>query len=260
MQPHTEGAPVLAAQCGLNARAAIHAHDLAAAGLTGPEYILEGRYGWFTLIEREGNPTSFTQSLAQRWEIDSTSIKPFPSGRATHGGLDGVLTLQREHGFAVSDVASVTVHVPSLVFDLVGRRPELGMDVGAARLCLALLIPHVLRDGTIDLSTYAPERLNDPDLHALATHVTIERDDNPDPNAFTPQHVEVVLRDGRRLTTTLTAVLGSPDRPLGSAGVEAKFRANLASVGRSNATADAIIDLVAHLDELPDVTRLLDLL
>ena len=43
MQPHTEGAPVLAAQCGLNARAALQAHDLAVAGLTGPEFILEGR-------------------------------------------------------------------------------------------------------------------------------------------------------------------------------------------------------------------------
>ena len=260
MQPHTEGAPVLAAQCGLNARAAIHAHDLAVAGLTGPEFILEGRYGWYHLIERDGDPRSFTESLGHRWEIAATSIKPFPSGRATHGGLDGVLTLQREHGFSVNDVASVRVRVPSLVFDLVGRRPEPGMDVGAARLCLALLIPHVLRDGTINLATYAPSRLNDPAMHALAEHVTIERDDNPDPNAFTPQHVEVTLHDGSRHRTTLTAVLGAPERPLGKVGVEEKFRSNLAAAGRDDKTADSIVNLVSGLDELDDVTRLLDLL
>lgn len=259
MQPHTEGAPVLATQCGLNARAALSAHDLAVAGLAGPEFILEGRYGWFTLIERSGDPLSFVQSLGQRWEIAETSIKPFPSGRATHGGLDGALTLQRDHGFLVDEVAAVRVRVPPLVFDLVGRRPEAGMDVGAARLCLALLIPHVLRAGTIDLSTYESDRLNDPSLLALAEHVTIERDDNHDPNAFTPQEVVVTLRDGRRLSTTLTDVLGSPGHPVGQVGIEAKFRSNLASVDRDQAAGD-IIDLVSHLDDLDDVSSLLDLL
>jgi aconitate decarboxylase len=259
MQPHTEGAPVLAAQCGLNARAAIHAHDLAVAGLTGPEYILEGRYGWYSLIEREGDPEAFIAGLGNRWEITETSIKPFPSGRATHGGLDGVLTLQREHGFSVEDVSAISVRVPSLVFDLVGRPPEPDMDIGAARLCLALLIPHALRDGTIDLTTYAPSRLNDPTLLDLAQRVTIERDDNPDPNAFTPQHLDVTLRDGRRLTTTLTEVLGSPGHPLGPVGIEAKFRANLASVGREG-VADEIVTMTAALDDLDDITPLLELL
>jgi aconitate decarboxylase len=259
MQPHTEGAPVLATQCGLNARAAIHSFDLAAAGLTGPEFILEGRYGWFSLIEREGDPRAFVEGLGRRWEIAETSIKPFPSGRATHGGLDGVRSLQREHGFTVDQVAAVTVRVPSLVFDLVGRPPEPGMDIGAARLCLALLIPHMLRDGTVDLGTYEPGRLNDTAMLEVARRVTIERDDNPDPNAFTPQYVDVTLTDGRRLTTTLTEVLGSPGNPLSAQGVEDKFRANLTSVGRAD-TADAVIELTAGLDDLSDIRPLLELL
>ena len=211
------------------------------------------------MIERGGEPEAFTQALGQRWEIAETSIKPFPSGRATHGGLHGALTLQREHGFSVDDVAAVRVRVPSLVFDLVGRRPEPGMDVGAARLCLALLIPHVLRDGTIDLATYARDRLDDEALLALAEHVVIECDDNPDPNAFTPQRVAITLRDRREVQTTLTAVLGAPDCPLGRAGVDAKFRANLASVGRAE-RADSIIEGVAHLEALDDVSPLLALL
>jgi 2-methylcitrate dehydratase PrpD len=145
------------------------------------------------------------------------------------------------------------------VFDLVGRPPEPDMDIGAARLCLALLIPHALRDGTIDLTTYAPSRLNDPSVLDLAQRVTIERDDNPDPNAFTPQHAEVTLKDGRRLTITLTEVLGSPGHPLGALGIETKFRANLASVGRDG-VADEIVTMTAGLDDLDDITPLLELL
>jgi aconitate decarboxylase len=259
MQAHTEGAPVLATQCGLNARAAIHAFDLAGAGICGPEYVLEGRYGWYTLIERSGDPEAFVAALGSRWEIAETSIKPFPSGRATHGGLDAVRQLQEQHGFQVGDVESVSVRVPPLVFDLVGRAPEASMDIGAARLCLALLIPHMLRDGGVGVETFAPDQLNDPSMLALAAKVRIERDGNADPNAFLPQHVEVALTDGRRWETTMRATLGSPDRPLGSDGVTAKFRANLASVGRAK-YADPIIDLVDRLEDLDDLAPLLDLL
>jgi 2-methylcitrate dehydratase PrpD len=259
MQPHTEGAQVLALQCGLNARAALHAHDLARAGFVGPVHVLDGRYGWFTLIEDGGDVDGFVASLGQRWEVESTSVKPFPSGRATHGGLDLVRTVQSEHGFSVNDVERITITVPSLVFDLVGRPPSVGMGVGAARLCLPYLVPNMLIDGTVDLATYTPERLSDPALFAHAARVNVLRSDNPDPNAFNPQWIEVVLTDGRTLTARTDAVLGSPERPLGAEGLRDKFDRAMAAAGR-NDQAPAIAALVAELDARDDIAPLLELL
>jgi 2-methylcitrate dehydratase PrpD len=52
LQPHVEGSPMLGMQVGFNARAAIVATDLAAAGIRGPHDILTGQYGYLVLFEQ----------------------------------------------------------------------------------------------------------------------------------------------------------------------------------------------------------------
>jgi 2-methylcitrate dehydratase PrpD len=259
MQPHTEGAQVLALQCGVNARAALHAYDCARIGFVGPEHVLDGKYGWFSLIEQGGDVDGFLDGLGTRWEIAATSVKPFPSGRATHGGLDMVLALQREHGFGVDDVASVTITVPSLVFNLVGRPPAVGMPVGAARLCLPYLVPNALVVGTVDLATYEQSRLDDPALMERAARVRVVKSDNPDPNAFNPQTCEVVLHDGRVLQARRGHVLGSPEHPLTDEQWRAKVTAAFTAGGRGSTVAE-VVAVVDALDDAPSIAPLLELL
>ena len=45
------------------------------------------------------------ESLGRDWRIAEFSHKPFPAGRATHGGIEGVMALQAQHGFAAAEVA-----------------------------------------------------------------------------------------------------------------------------------------------------------
>ncbi|MDF1718657.1 MAG: MmgE/PrpD family protein [Antarcticimicrobium sp.] len=51
MQAHEEGTMLLALQIGFNARAAVEAVDLAAAGLVATRNTLQGRFGYFNLFE-----------------------------------------------------------------------------------------------------------------------------------------------------------------------------------------------------------------
>ena len=259
MQPHTEGAQVLALQVGFNARAAVNALDLALAGFNGPRYILEGKYGYFRLIEAGGDPKRLIDRLGEQWEVTRTSLKPYPSGRATHGALDGLQRLQREHGFTIEQVESVEVDVPPMVFGLVGRRPSATMSIGASRLCLAFLVPNLLRDGTISLETYAESRVRDAATLQWSERVTITPDDNPDPNAFDPQDVRVRLTDGRLLQVHVPASLGSPTYPMTHEQVLDKFRSAMSAGGRAS-SADAVADLVATIEDCPDVSALWDLL
>ena len=260
MQPHHEGGPqALALQIGFSARAAINAWDLANDSFRGPEQILEGKFGWFELIEGAGDPVAFTSRLGEQWEITRLSHKPFPSGRASHCAIDGVLQLQREHDFALADVERVVLRVPSLIKSLVGRAPYAGMAPGVARLCGRFLVPSALLDHGIDVTTYRDERLSDPRLLAAAERVVLEVDDNPNPNALEPQHVLIDLRDGRRLEIHLPEALGSPRRPLTREQHLKKFRTNLATVGRED-RAEPIIELVDRLETLDDLSELFALL
>lgn len=255
MQPHTEGAQVLALQVGFNARAALNAVDLALAGFNGPRLILEGKYGYFRLIEAGGEPDRLISRLGSQWEVQRTSLKPFPSGRATHGALDGLQRLQREHGFGLADVASVDIRVPPMVFGLVGRRPSASMSIGASRLCLAYLVPNLLRDGTITLETYQEDRVRDAATLEWSERVTITADDNPDPNAFDPQDIRVRLHDGTTLEVHVPASLGSPSYPMTATQVMDKFRAAMTAGGRAD-QVDAIADLVERIDDVPDAALL----
>ena len=62
--------------------------------------------------------------LGKVWRITEVAHKPFPSGRATHGMLDGCMQLQAEHGFAADELESAEARVPrSPTISSVGRSP-----------------------------------------------------------------------------------------------------------------------------------------
>ena len=114
LQPHLEGTPLLAMQMGFNARAAITAVDLTRDGLQAPRDFLIGRYGYYSLFEGGAyDAARGFADLGREWQVTRVAHKPFPSGRLTHGGVDGVLRLQALHGFRAEAVESVTVRVPS---------------------------------------------------------------------------------------------------------------------------------------------------
>jgi aconitate decarboxylase len=259
MQPHTEGAQVLALQVGFNARNALCAWDLTEAGFTGPKFVLEGKYGYFRLIEEDGDLDRLLSERGNIWEVERTSIKPFPSGRATHGALDGLIQLQRQHGFTRADVSSIDIKVPPMVFGLVGRRPTLDMQVGAARLCLAYLVPCLLEDGTIDVDTYREDRLRDPALIKWTERVNVSADNNPDPNAFNPQTIIVHLTSGADLSITMPYSLGSAEYPLTALQQREKFDRAMAIGGRTE-FASELFDYVARIDNYSDLSRLWEIL
>jgi len=86
MQAHVEGSIALPLQIANAARAAITAIDLVKAGLTGPHDALEGPFGYFRLFD-QGDLERYTGNLGRAWRISEISVKPFPSGRASHAVL-----------------------------------------------------------------------------------------------------------------------------------------------------------------------------
>ncbi|NCT81995.1 MAG: MmgE/PrpD family protein [Comamonadaceae bacterium] len=261
MQAHSEGSPMLALQVGLASRAAVCALDLALAGFSGPHDVLEGPFGYFELFDaplapRRAQVQAWFDALGRDWRIAELSHKPFPTGRAAHGALDGVITLQREHGFTAADVAGVQLAAPPLVLRLVGRPAKVGMDVNYARLCLGYLIATWLLQGRLGLADFDRAALDDPERLALAGRVSVVPNDCADPNALAPQRVAVQLRDGRQLAIDLPAVLGHPLRPLSPLAQRAKFNACCAHAGLDAEAAQALHQACRSLADCSDAATL----
>jgi aconitate decarboxylase len=253
MQAHIEGTPQLAMQMGFAARSTVTAVELARRGMAGPRAPLSGDFGYFALFDGEADPEPFGE-LGTSWRITEISHKPFPSGRATHGGIDALQRLMQEDGATADQVVACRFYVPPLTERLVGHPAIEGMAPGYARLCLQYVGAVCLRRGNVGLDDFTAAALADPVTLALAHRLSVVDNGCLDPNALTPQRIEIDLADGRTVAWELTAVLGSPKRPLSAKAAKAKFDACWRSVPELPSDRGTILwDALTALEGLDDV-------
>lgn len=222
MQAHVEGSEALPFQIANAARAAIVASDLAKEGFSGPKDVLEGPFGYLSLFE-DGDLTRYTDALGDIWRISEVSVKPFPSGRASHAAL-ATLQQLREEGLRPQDVAAIELACPPLIRRLVDRAYAPDMSTAWARLCMPYLAALMLHDGVIDPRRFSKADLRDPQLAATARLVTLTDDGSRDGNALFPQSLTVTRHDGTARTHPIKRTLGSPDNPLSPPQAAAKYQ------------------------------------
>jgi aconitate decarboxylase len=259
LQPHVEGSPMLGMQVGFNARAAIVSTDLARAGFRGPHDILTGQYGYFRLFEMDNHDIDgFLPTLGQDWQINAMSHKPYPSGRLTHGVVDGLNRLMQEHGLTPDEITKVRAEVPPLVHRLVGRPDIPAPEANYAKLCLRFVAGTFLAHGNVDVPHFRGAALTDPPTHRYAGLVDVVLDANPDQNALDPQTISVTLASGAVHTVHLPHVYGHPAVPLTAAENEEKFR-RCATYGRIPLPAPraaVLIDTIARIEAMEDIAGL----
>lgn len=222
MQAHVEGKPALPLQVANAARGSLLAIDLARSGMPGVSHPLDGPFGYFALMEdREALAPALAQ-LGQGHRISEVSWKPFPTGRAGHGGIVAAQQLRDKQGLTADNLESFAYHAPPLIHRLVGRPAYMGMEPGYARLCMQYLVAVTLLRGTVSLTDFTDEALNDQDVLALAERISVVADGNPDMAAFVPARAVARTKDGRELVQGVTAQFGSPAWPLSEAQHAAK--------------------------------------
>jgi len=221
MQAHVEASIALPLQIGNAVRSAMAAVTLVEAGLDGPHDALEGHFGYSELIEPL-DLERYTSDLGRIWRIDEVAVKPFPSGRASHGALGELEALYGE-GLRLADVRRIELFAPPLIERLVARPYRPGMTPAYARLCLSILAPLMLRDGMIDPALFDNGALHAGELVALARNVSVECDNNPDSNAMVPQRLVVTKGDGTEIERVITASLGSIENPMNARQRGAKY-------------------------------------
>jgi 2-methylcitrate dehydratase PrpD len=259
MQAHEEGSAMLAMQMGFNARAALTAYDMASAGFSGPERILDGRFGYFPLFESEGDIAGAWAELGTPWKVTRLSHKPFPSGRVTHGMARTMLELRNSEGLNAERVKHVRIEFPPLGFRLVGRPIRADMTPNYARLCAPYVGACALIRGSAGLADFLPDAVTDPALVRLGERIETAVFDWPDPNAFFPQRIRVERSDGRVSTHELPHAWGHPQMPLSAEENLAKFRDCLrfAGIAPDGEAATRAASRLAGLADAHDIAPLL---
>ncbi len=261
MQAHVEGKPTLAMLVGLAACRGIQSVDLAVAGMAGPHDVLEGKFGFFPLLEGEWELEPVLAELGKTWRICEVSHKPFPCGRANHAGIDGIQQLKTA-GLDHREIEKLELHAPPLIHQLVGRPIHDNMEVNYARLCFQYAGALALMRDTVEISDFQREYLQNTELRQLADRISVVIDDNPDPNALIPQQIIVTLRNGEQKRLRVEATLGSPQNPLSTDAHLDKFRRcwRYSRKPLDQENCERIVAAADTLDELSDIGELLGLI
>jgi len=104
---------------GWPAQSGVVATWLAREGFTGPDGIVEGRFGFLRSITERFDPSGLTRDLGSDWQILRTVFKPYASCRAFHPLVEAMHDLQRNHGVSAERVTKIEVGTTEGVMQIV---------------------------------------------------------------------------------------------------------------------------------------------
>ena len=254
-----DGALTKRLQAGQAASTGVFSAVLAQTGFTGAQNIFGGRFGFFELYQPGGYDAAILlRDLGTAYRCEELSFKPYPCGRPLHGAIDAALAARAQLDVtAAADIASVTIeadpagHADQFARGPAKRRPT---QVVEAQFAQPFLVATVLAQGRVGIADV--DGLGDGAVLALSDRIVGVAVDGRPPRWC---RITVQRTDGRSATVEASSPIGSPQKPLTDAQLEAKFRDCAGNAVRPlpQATVEAALATIARLETLPDARELM---
>jgi 2-methylcitrate dehydratase PrpD len=171
------------------------AASLAAAGFEGPKTVLEGQFGFLRVFCTEFDESQLTKGLGQDFVTLSTVLKRYPVHATAHAAVRAVRELRAEHGFAGSEVETITVTGNQRMIErhAILEPADLMLAQYSIPFCVALALFREARDP----ESYDQSALADPQIRALCRRVRLVPESEGGGHGAMGSTVTVTLADGR---------------------------------------------------------------
>jgi 2-methylcitrate dehydratase PrpD len=226
---------------------------------------LEGRAGLFAAYYGgRYDADVLVSDLGTRFVSLYRCVKAMPGTLVSHAFVEAALKLMQGNSLRQQDIAQVRLYVGpwgNVMCEPASlrRRPT---SSSAAMNSIPFIVAKAIANGRVALDDFQAEGRNQAEALAIAAHTDhVLRRDLARPQGLEPGLVNLTLKDGRELNMRVTAPLGHPSRPLSTEDAAAKFRANARFAAKSlePSRVDAIIERVLTLENIEDVTGLVEL-
>ncbi|MEX2450878.1 MAG: MmgE/PrpD family protein [Rhodospirillales bacterium] len=240
------------------AKNAIIAAELARAGHSATDIALESPVGFLKAFGSDYDTQFIPDRLGNPWAIVTPGvwIKPHPSGMRTHPAMTKILELIAEHGVTADQVETIWVRSHKGVYEtLLHHRPKTGLQAKfSIEFCLSIL----LLNGKAGLAEFTDAVVNRPDVQAMIERVDYaaypEEEARANDYSSVTTILKLILKDGRELGARADVPKGSTDLPMSYDEVGDKIRDCAAAAKWPLKKADALIENVARLETLENVT------
>ncbi len=243
------------------ALACVNGVFLAARGVTGPRYVVEGAHGLAHALERQIRIDWDSEGLDV---FDQLALKSYNAAAPGQASIHSMLELRKVHAIDPSSVESIENNVFQDAYDFMGGGSfGLKTDVHTkeqADHSLPYLLAVALLDGDVQPAQLAPARIARSDVQSLLRKIHVKPD-----ASFTaryprqaPSRVTVRLASGVSYTHAVDDYPGFPTRPFTWGDVSAKLR-RLANDRADEGLCEEISAAVRSLEtiQLKDLSNLL---
>jgi 2-methylcitrate dehydratase PrpD len=247
-------------QVGWAACNGLMAATLVREGFKGAAEALEGRHGFLQAYAPNPRPERAVRDLGSAFELMRTAVKPYPSCRYGHAGIDAALALRAANDIKPAEVENVTLGLPRAGMMLIGQPAEQKADprnVVDGQFSGPFVISAALATGAMGWDSYG--LLRDPTVRSLLPKVTCALD--PEIEAEFPANMSgrlTVAARGQTFTQKVMVPKGEPDNFLTEAELRAKF-AGLTEAILGTDRAAQLADAVLAIDTTPDIAKLIRL-
>lgn len=230
------------------------AATLAREGYTGPETVLEGKFGFLNVFAREIDPPRLTRGLGEEWHTLKTMLKRYACHITAHVPVTAALELKAKHGFSGADVASVAIatNEKAVSHHNITEPQDTMMCQYSVPFCVAL----ALHRDPLDPRVFGEETLNDPSIRAVCRNTTLTEYPADKARGRLSTALTVRLKDGRELSIETHDFEGMPSLPLTREQLRAKFLRLTA--GTKAYKPESVLARLEALEGEPSLTPLFD--
>ncbi|MFC1864321.1 MmgE/PrpD family protein [Chloroflexota bacterium] len=237
---------------------------LANEGFTAASDSLEGQYGFCHAFSggRDYDVSKITENLGKPFQVVSpgAALKLYPCCGSTHGALNALFSLLRKYDIQAEKVSAVEVNVP---FDpprsLIHYNPESGLE---GKFSMQYCLAAALVDRKVGLKSFTAEQVQRPDVRKLFGRITMFRQPGMEgrPSWEPPEYEVTVKMDNGEIYSERARVPSIAPIQIATTEELAEKYHDCASLVLSASNVEASLELLGSLEELPNITRLAEII
>ena len=237
-------------------RKAIFSVQLAAAGMTGPSEVFEGRYGFFKVM---GRKAVSAPQWGEPFGIRRVFTKRFPVGQFSQTVAQAALEA-RPFFKTTDEIEEIVIHVSRSAIKIMADGPDKWRPQTheTADHSIPYAAGVVLMHGTISPEYYESRHLKDARLLDLVSRIKCIPSDEADrmEREYNLCELELVLNSGARKTTRVEYHRGHFKNPMPDEELNEKFR-SMAMKHLSPERVEALLRLLWSIERAPSVATLI---
>ena len=226
-----EGAMTTRLGGGISAKNGVVSVLLAKKGFTGVQKVLEGKFGYYKLYQRnEYDRNLLLNDLGNQFLNIETTIKQYPCCMHTHAAIIALEKIVKDLNIDLEKIDRVDVKVNQQAYNLVclgknqKRKPK---SIAEAQFSLAYILGTILEKKTVGLSDFTAEKIKSKARLKYSSLVTSSVDEELDRRTkkeITPAIVDLYLKNGEHYKEFIHERKGSPKNPMSIEEVKNKFQ------------------------------------